>query len=88
MSEPKQPTMMRSEDYNELIDMALSTKDKEWFDELLKKQKLLREMEIEMRRMLGVIDQDIGRLYADQREPGEMTFTWKHTINDTEPGRN
>ncbi|BCJ87680.1 hypothetical protein [Effusibacillus dendaii] len=56
MSEPKQPTMMRSEDYNELIDMALVTKDMEWFDELQKKQKCLREMEIEMRRMLGVID--------------------------------
>lgn len=56
MSEPNKPTMMRSEDYNELIDMALSTKDKDWFEELQKKQKRLREMEIEMRRMLGVID--------------------------------
>ncbi|CAM3662064.1 IDEAL domain-containing protein [Brevibacillus invocatus] len=56
MSEYKEPMMMCSEDYDELIDMALAMKNKEWFEELVKKQKRLREIEIEMRRELGVLD--------------------------------
>ncbi|MED0759123.1 IDEAL domain-containing protein [Aneurinibacillus thermoaerophilus] len=56
MSEFKEQMMMCSEDYNELIDMALAMKDKEWFEELVKRQKRLRELEVEMRRLLGVID--------------------------------
>ncbi|WP_289140969.1 IDEAL domain-containing protein [uncultured Brevibacillus sp.] len=56
MSEYKEPMMMCSEDYDELIDMALAMKNKEWFEELVKKQKRLRELEIEMRRELGVLD--------------------------------
>jgi hypothetical protein len=56
MSESKEWTMMRSEDYDDLIDLALAMKNKEWFEELLTKQKQLRELEIEMRRELGVLD--------------------------------
>jgi hypothetical protein len=56
MSDSKQPNHMCSEDYNELIEMALEKKDKEWFRELVKRQKSLREMEIEMRRWLGVME--------------------------------
>lgn len=56
MSEYKEPMMKCSEDYDELIDMALAMKNKEWFEELVKKQKRLRELEIEMRRELGVLD--------------------------------
>ncbi|MGG0884062.1 IDEAL domain-containing protein [Brevibacillus parabrevis] len=56
MSEFKERMMMCSEDYDEMIDMALAMKDKEWFKELVKKQRRLRELEIEMRRELGVLD--------------------------------
>ncbi|MGM0715471.1 IDEAL domain-containing protein [Brevibacillus parabrevis] len=56
MSEFKEKLMMCSEDYDVLIDMALAMKNKEWFEELVKKQKRLRELEIEMRRELGVLD--------------------------------
>jgi len=56
MNDPKRPNHMRSEDYNELIEMALAQKDKEWFEELVTRQKRLREMEIEARRLLGVMD--------------------------------
>ncbi|UED67824.1 IDEAL domain-containing protein [Brevibacillus sp. HD3.3A] len=56
MSEFKERMMMCSEDYDEMIDMALAMKDKEWFEELVKKQRRLREMEIEARRELGVLD--------------------------------
>ncbi|WP_157696722.1 MULTISPECIES: IDEAL domain-containing protein [Brevibacillus] len=56
MSEFKERMMMCSEDYDEMIDMALAMKDKEWFEELVTKQKRLRELEIEMRRELGVLD--------------------------------
>jgi hypothetical protein len=56
MSEFKERMMMCSEDYDEMIDMALAMKDKEWFEELIKRQKRLREMEIEARRELGVLD--------------------------------
>ncbi|GIO32248.1 hypothetical protein J2TS6_33890 [Paenibacillus albilobatus] len=56
MSEFKERLMMCSENYDEMIDMALAMKDKDWFEELVKKQKRLRELEIEMRRELGVLD--------------------------------
>ncbi|WP_242772462.1 IDEAL domain-containing protein [Brevibacillus parabrevis] len=56
MSESKQPVQMHSEDYDALIDLALAKKDKAWFEELVRQQKRLREMEIEMRRELGVLD--------------------------------
>ena len=56
MSEFKEAIMMCSEDYDELIEMALAQKDKEWFEELVEKQKRLRKLEIEMRRELGVLD--------------------------------
>ena len=56
MGEFKEAMMMCSEDYDEMIDMALAMKDKEWFEELVKKQRRLRELEIEMRRELGVLD--------------------------------
>lgn len=56
MSEFKERMMMCSEDYDELIDLALAQKDKEWFKELVKKQKRLRELEIQVRRELGVLD--------------------------------
>lgn len=56
MCNQKEPYHMCSEDYNKLIDMALEQKDKEWFEELVKRQKRLREMEIEMRRELGLLD--------------------------------
>ncbi|NQF16094.1 IDEAL domain-containing protein [Brevibacillus sp. HB1.3] len=56
MSKFQEAMMMCSEDYDELIDLALAKKDKEWFEELVKKQKRLREIEIEMRRELGVLD--------------------------------
>ncbi|MBA4531304.1 IDEAL domain-containing protein [Brevibacillus halotolerans] len=38
MSEFKERMMMCSEDYDEMIDMALAMKDKEWFEELVTKQ--------------------------------------------------
>lgn len=88
MSEFKEQMMMCSEDYNELIDMALAMKDKEWFEELVKRQKRLRELEVEMRRLLGVIDQDTERKTADQREPGEKKFSCRRTIKNTEPQEN
>ncbi|MFI8711685.1 IDEAL domain-containing protein [Brevibacillus brevis] len=56
MSEFKERMMMCSEDYDEMIDMALAMNNKEWFEELVKKQKRLRELEIEMRGELGVLD--------------------------------
>ena len=56
MGEFKEAMMMCSEDYDEMIDMALAVKDKKWFEELVTKQKRLRELEIEMRRELGVLD--------------------------------
>jgi len=56
MGEFKEAMMMCSEDYDELIDLALAQKDKEWFEELVKKQKRLRELEIQVRRELGVLD--------------------------------
>lgn len=56
MSEFKEAMMMCSEDYDEMIDMALALKDKEWFEELVKKQKWLRELEIQARRELGVLE--------------------------------
>ncbi|WP_281869512.1 IDEAL domain-containing protein [Brevibacillus parabrevis] len=56
MSKFQEAMMMCSEDYDELIDMALAQKDKEWFEELVNKQKWLRELEIQARRELGVLD--------------------------------
>ncbi len=56
MNDSKQPNHLKLEDYNGLIDIALAQKDKKWFEELVKRQKRLREMEIEARRLLGVID--------------------------------
>lgn len=36
MGEFKEAMMMCSEDYDEMIDMALALKDKDWFEELVK----------------------------------------------------
>ncbi|MEY8747015.1 hypothetical protein AB9M62_48620 [Bacillales bacterium AN1005] len=55
MYNSQEPNHMCSEDYNELIDMALAQWDKEWFVDLVQRQKQLRTMEIEIRHWLGVV---------------------------------
>lgn len=50
----RQPRTIASKDYGELIEHALAMKDKEWFEELVRKKKELQALEKEVRRDIGM----------------------------------
>ncbi|MNG19102.1 hypothetical protein D3C84_1032260 [compost metagenome] len=50
------PRHIKSCDYDELIELALAIKDKEWFLELAQRKKELEAVEKEVRRDFGFID--------------------------------
>jgi len=52
----KQGRFIASGDYDVLIEQALIMKDKQWFEELVKKKQELRQLEEEVRNDLGFVE--------------------------------
>ncbi|WP_164779513.1 hypothetical protein [Paenibacillus kobensis] len=50
------PRHIRSFDYDELIELALAIRDKEWFLDLTYRKKELKAAEEEVRRDFGFVD--------------------------------
>jgi|GEM_PF-1393419 len=55
-SKMKQGRFVASGDYDALIELALIMKDKQWFEELVKKKQKLRQLEEEVRNDLGFVE--------------------------------